>query len=105
MTKPHKHADVIKAWADGAKIQFYNCGCWCDVDTKNPCWYDTVEYRIKPKEKIVRWQWIYKTSHKQLFGVTDFFYTTKEEAQMAIDSSYGPVIIDKAEWTRWEFDE
>lgn len=50
--KPHKHAECIKAWADGAQIQFFNYGYWHDVDTNEPRWYDNTEYRIKPAAEI-----------------------------------------------------
>jgi hypothetical protein len=44
-----KHAALIKAWADGAKIQTKNdAGEWIDINF--PDWLDG-EYRIKPKEK------------------------------------------------------
>ncbi len=44
-----KHAALIKAWADGAKIQTKNdAGEWADINF--PDWLDG-EYRIKPKEK------------------------------------------------------
>lgn len=45
---PHKHAALIKAWADGAEIQYYNNAYnkWKDVD--NPSWGNDT-YRIKPK--------------------------------------------------------
>jgi hypothetical protein len=46
MTK-HKHADLIKAWADGAEIQVYSGGYW--VDTA-PSWNETDQYRIKPEK-------------------------------------------------------
>ena len=26
--KPHKYADVIKAWADGAQVEYKNLGVW-----------------------------------------------------------------------------
>jgi hypothetical protein len=49
--KPHKHAELIKAWADGAEIQIkYNDG-WCDwCIGSSPHWLDDEEYRIKPQE-------------------------------------------------------
>ena len=52
--KPHKHAEVIKAWADGAQIQFRNVRTdrnWTDMPMCSPTWYETVEYRIKPEVK------------------------------------------------------
>ena len=31
MGQPHKHAEVIKAWADGAEIQVNLLGSWEDI--------------------------------------------------------------------------
>lgn len=46
---PHKHAEVIKAWADGAEIEFKDhlTGTWYAVGP-NPFWCGLVEYRVKP---------------------------------------------------------
>ena len=53
---PHKHRDLIKAWADGAEIQsrHYPPNKEQQIDwrtTYNPTWTTDpyVEYRIKPK--------------------------------------------------------
>ena len=56
MNKPHKHAELIKAWAEGAEIEeryqttettfspwYYFDGAWMEEDG----W----EYRIKPEPK------------------------------------------------------
>ena len=46
----HKHAALIKAWADGAKIQCAYAMCrW--YDTLNPTWDVHHNYRIKPEPK------------------------------------------------------
>ena len=50
MKTPHKHAELIKAWADGAEIEY------CDLDApwhirSNPNWLGRGEYRIKPEPK------------------------------------------------------
>jgi len=57
MNKPHKHAELIKAWADGAEIEYK----W-DTDefwTKSiaPTWVGDCLYRIKPEPKpdVVRY--------------------------------------------------
>ena len=47
----HKHAELIKAWADGAEIE-----CYCRFTSRwfykpNPNWSESLEYRIKPKPK------------------------------------------------------
>jgi len=44
----HKHAELIKKWADGAEIQVKYAD-W--EDTENPSWNKEFEYRIKPEEK------------------------------------------------------
>ena len=51
---PHKHAEAIKAWADGYEIErFLESGnCWYTADL--PAWDVTAHYRIKqskPKDK------------------------------------------------------
>jgi hypothetical protein len=54
MNKPHKHAELIKAWADGATIQWVGAvkhggeKVWMDIE--NPDW-ESEEYRIKPEPK------------------------------------------------------
>lgn len=46
----HKHCELIKAWADGAEIQFR----WCETakweDADPPTWVEFHEYRVKPKK-------------------------------------------------------
>lgn len=43
---PHKHAELIKAWADGAEIEMKGIGGW--VVNSNPLWWVDYQYRIKP---------------------------------------------------------
>lgn len=49
--KRRKHADLIKAWADGAIIQCLDLKTkeWFDVGGNFPTWSDECEYRIKPE--------------------------------------------------------
>lgn len=54
-SRPHKHAKLIKAWADNPKLklQWRELGKvenWIDV-TGSPAWSINVEYRIKPEPK------------------------------------------------------
>ena len=51
MKTPHKHAELIKAWAEGATIQFRFVGeDWATL--KSPFWdAKDGEYRIKPEPK------------------------------------------------------
>ena len=50
---PHKHADMIKAWADGANIEFRSSPecTWRDLRSETPSWLTTTEYRVKPEPK------------------------------------------------------
>ena len=50
MGKPHKHAELIKAWADGAQIQVQSLLTFDWHDVLNPDWNPTYNYRIKPEE-------------------------------------------------------
>jgi hypothetical protein len=55
--KPHKHAELIKAWADGAEIEYkFFCGGtqWSDwLPMNDGSWTNSpeYEYRIKPEPK------------------------------------------------------
>ena len=46
----HKHAELIKAWADGAQIQVLDMGYWHDVKNLITWEVDRL-YRIKPEPK------------------------------------------------------
>jgi len=49
---PHKHAEVIKAWADGETIEYRsnpNRG-WEAI--YSPTFIPNMEYRVKPKETV-----------------------------------------------------
>jgi len=51
MKKPHKHAELIKAWADGAEIEYrcYEDERW--FATQHPEWTESCFYRLKPEQK------------------------------------------------------
>ena len=55
----HKHAELIKAWADGAEIEVKKPDGW--EIRFSPKWHPDNEYRIKPEPKpdVVRY---YKVS-------------------------------------------
>lgn len=61
--KPHKWAKEIKAWADGAEIQWCYMaepfGTWQTVTSPN--WDSTnLEYRIKPQPKEPQYLYVYQ---------------------------------------------
>lgn len=56
MSRPHKHAAVIKAWADGKEIEFRPFGrdYWQTMRDNHPLWNENTEYRVKPE--LIEWQ-------------------------------------------------
>ena len=50
MKTPHKHAELIKAWADGETIEVSaGSHIWRVIQT--PEWCSDAQYRIKPEQK------------------------------------------------------
>lgn len=92
--KPHKHAMIIHAYADGADIQIKSGQLWLDIDC--PHFYDTEEYRIKPRTvKREGWAVIYKYNDGTPYVNTKIFvseYDAKYNCPMA-------KAIIKVEWT------
>lgn len=51
----HKHAKLMKAYADDCTLQFQIKQPWGWVDCDSPAFFKSCEYRIKPEEvKVVR---------------------------------------------------
>lgn len=50
----HKHCDLIKAWADGAKIEYFCPYLRRWEEVLNPAWEPSTQYRIK-KESVKKW--------------------------------------------------
>jgi len=58
----HKHADLIHAWAEGARIEWEDFnGQWHDIEDE-PLWASWIQYRIKPEPKpdVVRYYEVHK---------------------------------------------
>lgn len=49
MNTPHKHAALIKAWADGATIEYRYANEW--LLEQYPKWELSMDFRIKPEGK------------------------------------------------------
>ena len=47
---PHKHAEIIKLWADGERIQLRldSRGEWRDIISDRPLFLENYEFRVKP---------------------------------------------------------
>ena len=99
--KPHKHAELIKAWADGAEIQVKNDdGVWRDAE---PLWCDYKEYRIKPAEKVVRWLWVWLQNGT--WCVSHSYMSEQEAEAVFVKRAKNNYTRKKLEWSREEFDE
>ena len=48
---PHVHAEVIKAWADGATIQIWRKNNETWIDCIEPSFFVDYKYRVKPEPK------------------------------------------------------
>ena len=72
MKTPHKHAEFIKAWADGAEIEFFSVyhNEWRPIG-ENPMWSERLDFRIKPEPKpdVVRYTvYEYNPNNETTFG-------------------------------------
>jgi hypothetical protein len=56
MNKPRKHAELIKAWADGAEIEWFDTSDHHWKPSEMPCFADANQYRVKPPEFQHKWK-------------------------------------------------
>lgn len=76
--KPHKHAELIKKWADGAVIQVKTLsGTWVDACDNNPFWEPNHEYRVKPT-LVKKWKWVILNNHAE-HSVTHSLYSSPDD--------------------------
>ena len=79
MKTPHKHAALIKAWADGATIEvaipknqtsadYGIFDAW--METKAPEWNPRKQYRVKPEptHDVVRYQFVTNVNTRACTG-------------------------------------
>lgn len=92
---PHKHAELIKAWADGAVIQFYDVLSekWKDCNDA-PRWLDNNQYRIKPEQSDLEKYgvevgdvWVVEPHHKVylIICVQDTYFRGRSLSNGAVD--------------------
>ena len=74
----HKWHKEIKAWADGAEIQFFSAGYgWMEAGI--PEWLEESEYRIKPQPKKPQYLYVYNKGSLNKF---DFYCSLNELSGM-----------------------
>jgi hypothetical protein len=101
LKKPHKHAEVIKAWADGASIEYRfrladgeSWSNWHSCDL-SPGWLSINEYRVKPHKwqkemdayaagKAIQHRWINQKREHQWEDVTTPHFLTGPEHEYRI---------------------
>ena len=115
--KPHKHAELIKAWADGAEIEWQDkWGEWQPFYL-TCSWYEAKNYRIKPEPKKDPLKIIADLIHyPQCWD--DVTYPTLEDAVIAVCQNFNCTNEDEIKpepkplsdkeiweiyksWTRW----
>ena len=77
----HKHAELIKAWADGAEIEFWSKSLEKWVADLKPDWLTCCEYRVKPKPKPDVVLYAYSSDY---IGTTHIRLATKAEANLEL---------------------
>jgi hypothetical protein len=81
----HKHAEVIKAWADGAEIQSKHFPLETWITTPSPDWFLFYQYRVKPTPKpdIVQERFV------SLKVNPDYRVSTQENLKLTFDGETG----------------
>jgi len=54
---PHKHRDVIVAWANGEEVEYCEDGIWHLWNSGIPPYIECFEFRIKPK-RVKKEGWV-----------------------------------------------
>jgi len=94
MNKPHKHAEVIKAWADGAEIEtfMYTTEEW--RKTEEPLWLEDRQYRIKPQPVIKKMYMHYDAIEQRVHDNHDQVWDGMQVPQQmyCVNSAMGPHI-------------
>lgn len=92
--KPHVHAGVIKAWADGAEVQWWNSNEDKWEDTNLSLFSVRNKYRIKPQPKPQPKTW-YQVVYRDMDGdvLIDRDLYTEEEARRHYDNPIDGVLL------------
>ena len=90
MKTPHKHAALIKAWADGAEIETrpYSDARWFLLE--EPHWHLDREYRVKPETKPDAIDYVFVGAH-HLISVSQLEWAreTNSNLKLTFDGETG----------------
>jgi hypothetical protein len=96
MKTPHIHADVIKAWADGAEIEvIHNTISDGWLPTNAPDWSLSCSYRVKPERKLDNQRYVFATFGRDLcavFGVTTVREKVSDNLRLTFDGETNNLI-------------
>ena len=90
MKTPHKHADTIKAWADGAEIEFLDTlsrePLWREAT--RPTWNVDTDYRVKPEPEpdLHLYPYAVQYKHESGYGRT---ISTRDKLKLTFDGETG----------------
>ena len=75
----HVHAELIKAWLEGEKIQRFDSATnrWDDVEA--PRWKKACKYRVKPSEPEVRELYMFAALQKGTYSMIPRFFEKAED--------------------------
>jgi hypothetical protein len=88
MKTPHKHAAIIKAWADGAEVQYYALNEWHDLG-EQPCWFRDSQFRIKPKPDRVYYGVFENDGSSSLGSCFTRFHDEGDQIKVTFDGATG----------------
>ena len=88
----HKHADLIHAWADGARIEYLDKqnGVW--EETTSPWWDEAATYRIKPKAPVVFEEFVRTTWDRDFRIKIEFSEGQQPNLKLLFDADTGKLI-------------
>ena len=77
--KQHKWHKEIKAWADGAEIEYRAVPGYGEWKTGKDCvmWVEVAEYRIKPQPKEPQYLYVYKVENKIRIAEPNTYFECK----------------------------
>ena len=88
MNHPHKHKDVIIAWANGEQIEYRDPDYsleWKPI--RVPSWLADTEYRVKPKEEI------HSFRVALMHAADEYFTTTADDPEQEASLQNDPWFI------------